>query len=98
MTGAIYWWDAENGAVLHKRQADQAWLRSLSVSPDGLQLISSGEDGVIHLWRSEDAALLGTLQLDRPYERMDITGLAGITAAQHAALRALGAIDTSVPM
>ncbi|MFN8467818.1 MAG: NB-ARC domain-containing protein [Caldilineaceae bacterium] len=97
MTGAIYWWDAERGTILHKRQGHQAWLRSLSVSPDGRLLVSSGEDGVIHIWSSEDATLLRSLRLDRPYERMDIRGLTGITAAQHAALVALGAVDAGLP-
>ncbi len=95
MTGAIYWWDVESGAILHMRQGHHAWLRSLSVSPDGRLLVSSGEDGVIHLWDSEDAQLIRTLRIDRPYERMDIRGLTGITAAQHTALVALGAVDSS---
>jgi hypothetical protein len=33
------------------------------------------------------------LRPDRPYERMDITGLTGVTAAQRAALLALGAVE-----
>jgi hypothetical protein len=33
------------------------------------------------------------LRPDRPYERMDITGLTGITDAQRTALLALGAFE-----
>ena len=36
---------------------------------------------------------LHTLRGDRPYERMDITGLTGVTEAQRAALLALGAVE-----
>ncbi len=93
MTGVIRWWDAESGANLHTRQGHQGWLRSLSVSPDGAMLVSSGEDGVIHLWDIARAELIRTLRIDRPYERMDIRGLLGITPAQRAALMALGAVE-----
>lgn len=93
MTGVILWWDAERGVNLHTRQNHQGWVRSLSVSPDGTLLVSSGEDGVIHLWDTERAQLMRTLRIDRPYERMDITGLTGITTAQRAALLALGAVE-----
>jgi hypothetical protein len=36
---------------------------------------------------------LRTLRADRRYERLDITGLTGVTEAQRAALLALGAIE-----
>ncbi|HTX68986.1 MAG TPA: hypothetical protein VMH50_07535 [Thermoleophilia bacterium] len=38
---------------------------------------------------------VGTLQAERRYERMDITGLIGVTEAQRAALLALGAVERS---
>jgi WD40 repeat protein len=93
MTGVIRWWDVESGAILHTRQGHHAWLRSLSVSPDGLLLVSSGEDGVIRIWDTERAELVRTLRIDRPYERMDIRALAGVSTAQRAALMALGAVE-----
>jgi len=34
-----------------------------------------------------------TLRRDRPHERLDISGVKGLTAAQRASLRALGAIE-----
>jgi hypothetical protein len=37
--------------------------------------------------------LLRTLRVDRRYERLDITGLSGVTEAQRTALLALGAVD-----
>jgi hypothetical protein len=36
---------------------------------------------------------LKTLRSDRPYEGMNITGVTGITDAQKATLKALGAIE-----
>lgn len=91
--GVIRWWDVASGAELAQRPSHQGWVRSLSVSPDGSQLLSSGEDGVIHLWDIAQTTCLSTLRLDRPYERMDIRGLAGISEPQRAALMALGAVE-----
>jgi hypothetical protein len=36
---------------------------------------------------------LKTIRADRPYERMNITGVTGLTEAQKATLKALGAIE-----
>jgi hypothetical protein len=58
-------------------------------------LVSNSEDGVIHLWDIEHAELIRTLRIDRPYKRMNIRGLTGVTKAQRAALMALGAVAPS---
>jgi WD40 repeat protein len=93
ITGTISWWDAESGTNLQTRQGHASWIRSLNVSPDGSTLVSSGEDGVIHLWDIDRAELIRTLRLDRPYERMVISEASGMTEAQRAALIALGAVE-----
>jgi hypothetical protein len=51
----------------------------------------------VKLWATPSGAALRTLRPDRPYERMDITGLTGITAAQRDALIALGAVERCLP-
>jgi hypothetical protein len=49
------------------------------------------------LWDLHSGEHLLTLRRDRPYERLNITGIRGLSAAQKASLRALGAFeDTSV--
>jgi hypothetical protein len=45
------------------------------------------------LWGLENGELLQTLRRDRPYERLNITGTRGLTAAQKTTLYALGAIE-----
>ena len=48
---------------------------------------------VIDLWRSESGEKLQTFRRDRPYERLDIAGIKGLTDAQKLTLRMLGAVE-----
>jgi len=45
------------------------------------------------LWQARSGTYMRTLRAERRYERLDITGLPGVTSAQRAALLALGAIE-----
>src|SRR5947199_3059829 len=57
------------------------------------RLASCGEDGAITIWDLHSGEHLQTLRRDRPYERLNITGIRGLTEAQKASLCALGAIE-----
>jgi WD40 repeat protein/transcriptional regulator with XRE-family HTH domain len=91
--GMLCWWDVERGECVHTRRAHQGTVQSLKVSPDGRSLASCGDDGAINVWGLESGEHLRTLRRDRPYERLDITGIRGVTQAQKASLRALGAVE-----
>jgi WD40 repeat protein len=91
--GVLRWWDIQRGECVQVREAHQGTVQSLQVSRDGTKLASCGDDGAIMLWDLESGEHLRTLRRDRPYERLNITGIKGVTEAQKAALRALGAIE-----
>ncbi len=91
--GRLRWWDLQSGACLRVREAHQGKVQALKVSPDGHRLASCGDDGAIRIWDVHSGEHLRTLRRDRPYERLTITGIRGLTEAQKASLRALGALE-----
>ncbi len=91
--GMLYWWEITGGQRILTQKAHQGMVYALKVSPDGRTLASCGDDSAIHLWDIESGKHLQTLPLERLYERLDISGIQGITEAQKKTLRALGAIE-----
>ncbi|KPV50917.1 hypothetical protein SE17_24175, partial [Kouleothrix aurantiaca] len=89
--GTLRWWDAGTGVCIRVHEAHQGRVQSLRRSPDGRTLASCGDGGAIRIWDLHSGALLQTIRRDRPYERLDITGTAGMSDAQRASLIALGA-------
>ena len=91
--GTVRWWNVGSSAPVRECEAHQGTVQSLRRSPDGTKLASCGDDGAIIVWDLHSGEHLQTLRRDRPYERLDITGLTGITDAQRASLLALGAVE-----
>ncbi len=83
------------GATLRDTVFTEAFnaVQSLRISSDGHMLASCGDDSTIQVWDLENGEHLRTLRHDRPYERLDITGVKGLTQAQKATLRGLGATE-----
>jgi WD40 repeat protein len=95
--GMLRWWDVKTGECLIVRAAGGA-IRSLKASRDGRWLASCGDDGeTVTIWDLGSGEHLRTLRQNRPYERLDITGIRGLNEAQKASLRALGAIEDVAP-
>jgi WD40 repeat protein/transcriptional regulator with XRE-family HTH domain len=91
--GRLCWWDLHSGQCVRVREAHQGTVHALKVSPDGKRIAICGDDGAIHIWDLERGEHLRTLRRDRPYERLTITGIRGLTQAEIATLRALGAVE-----
>ena len=85
--GRLSWWDLRHGERVRVRKAHEGSVQALKVSPDGRRLASCGNDGAIRLWDLDSGEHLGTLRRDRPYERLTITGIRGLTQAEIATLR-----------
>ncbi len=86
-------WDASSGQCLNILQGHTEGVMSVVFSPDGKAVASGSYDGAIKLWDMKTGVCLLTLRSDRPYERMNITKVKGLTEAQIATLRSLGAIE-----
>ncbi len=90
--GSVWLWDVQRGAELHCLQGHTQVAESVAFHADGKLLASCSDDGTIRLWNVQTGQCLNTLHPPRPYEGMRIGGVTGITAAQRAALQALGAV------
>ena len=86
-------WDVQNGQCLKRLHGHEHRIYSVVFNPSGGMLASSSLDGMIKLWEVETGECLRTLTSNKPYERMNITNVQGLTDTQRAILKALGAIE-----
>jgi WD40 repeat protein len=91
--GTVKLWEAASGRLLATLQGHTGLVYFVALAADGHLVASGGADGTVKLWDGASGAALRTLRGDRPYERLDITGLSGVTEAQRAALLDLGAVE-----
>jgi WD40 repeat protein len=89
-------WDLEGERSAHhlrvlSRRGGQVW--SVAFSPDNRLLASGDDDGTLALWDLETGACQQILRSDRPYERMNIYEIRGLSEAQKSSLKALGAVE-----
>lgn len=68
-------------------------VRAVDFSPTSPLLVSGSVDGTVRLWDLATRTCCQTLRAPGPYAGMNITGVIGISTAQKATLKALGAVD-----
>ena len=98
----------DTGQVIEELHGHRRTVEAVSFAPaagndassDAWLLVTAGHDETIKLWDITAvgtvpgaAVCLSTLQTPGPYAGMNITGVTGISDAQKAALRALGAVE-----
>jgi WD40 repeat protein len=86
-------WDLDSGQCSTTLSGHDAPIFSIVLSPDGHTLASSSTDETIKLWDIHMGEYLKTIRSPKPYAGMQITGVTGITPAQTATLKALGAVE-----
>ena len=86
-------WDINSGKCIYTLQGHINWVHSVAFGSNGQTLVSSGDDNTIKLWDIKTGECVKTLRCDHPYERMNITGVKGLTEAEITTLKALGAVE-----
>ena len=86
-------WESNSGRCLSILRGHSSRIRSVTFSLAGNLLASCSDDGTIKLWNIPTGECLKTLISERPYELMNITATQGLTEAQKASLRELGAVE-----
>jgi WD40 repeat protein/transcriptional regulator with XRE-family HTH domain len=91
--GRVRLWSVESGQAVATWHEHAGGVWGVDLSGDGRVVLSGGLDGTTRVWSADRSSSVHVLRPDRPYERMDITGLTGVTEAQRMAMLALGAVD-----
>ncbi len=86
-------WDVAGGRLRAVLRGHSEVVYSVAFSPDSAVVLSCSADGTIHVWDSQTGACVNTFQVESPYAGMNITGVTGVSAAQKAALKVLGAVE-----
>jgi WD40 repeat protein/SpoVK/Ycf46/Vps4 family AAA+-type ATPase len=89
-------WDLQTGQCLQVLEGHESGVFSVAFIPqhgDRQLLASSSADATMRIWDITTGECVKILRSPRPYEGMNIAGITGITEAQQATLKALGAVD-----
>jgi WD40 repeat protein len=93
--GTLRLWDLASGNCLQTLTGHKLLIKSVTFHPEDAIVVSGSLDQTMKIWDLETGTCLETLRVERPYEDMNITGVNGLTDAQKATLKALGAVEVS---
>jgi WD40 repeat protein len=86
-------WDAQEGNCVHTFVAHTDWVWAVATHPTEPIMASAGSDEIIRVWDLITYKCIAELQTSRPYEKMNISGIEGLTDAQKEQLKLLGAFE-----
>jgi len=93
MDQTIRVWDTAMAQCVRVLEGHSGAIFVLAFSPDGAALASGSDDETIKLWDVQTGECRQTVRAPGPYAGMQITGATGVTEAQKAALKVLGAVE-----
>src|SRR5258708_4303871 len=93
--GTVKVWEVSSGACLKTLHSHPGRIWAVVFSPDERMVMSGSEDRTIICWNGLPGERVNMVR-NRLYKGMNITGITGLTEAQKATLRALGAVEDSV--
>ena len=62
--GELYLGDTRTGEILETTKGYTNDVRSIAFSPDGTQLLSGGQNGVIRVWDANNKSILNSIEVD----------------------------------
>ncbi len=86
-------WNIKTGECLHICQGHQHLVSSVAFHSNSLLVASGSQDQTVRLWEAKTGKCVRVLQAARLYEEMNIAGAKGLTFAQKATLKTLGATE-----
>lgn len=86
-------WDTHTGECLKTLRGHSNWVWFVAWSADGQTLASDSSDETIKIWDVNTGECQKTLKSQPPYQGMNITQITGLTDAQKATLKRLGAVE-----
>jgi WD40 repeat protein/transcriptional regulator with XRE-family HTH domain len=88
-------WDSQTSQCLIILCGHTSVVMSVCFHPNGQILASGSTDETIKFWDVQTGMSLRSLSAERPYERMNITEVTGLTPTQIVTLKALGAVEST---
>ncbi len=86
-------WDVNSGNCINILKGHASWVYSVAFHVDGTMLASGSDDGTVRIWDVHTGVTVHVLRKDRPYEKMDISSIQGLTQSQKEVLIELGAVE-----
>lgn len=93
LDGVVMLWDVATRQLIARCMGHEGPINDVAVSPDDSLIASSSQDGAVILWDAQSGPHRATLRGNRRYERMDITGVIGVSDVQKTVFKTLGAVE-----